>query len=143
MIKIENLSITLGKFVMRSVNLEINTGEYFVILGPTGCGKTILGECLVGIRKPDSGKIWIDNQNVTHMFPEERHIGYLPQDFALFTNMTVAENIAFGLKARKRDKQYIQSVIDRLAGSLNISNLLSRYTQGLSGGEKQRVACVL
>ncbi len=125
---------------MRNINLKVNEGEYFVIIGPTGCGKTMLVECLAGIRKPDSGEIWIGNQDVTDKFPEERHIGYLPQDFALFPNMTVKENIAFGLKARKKEKNYIQSTIKTLADFLNISNLLSRYTQGLSGGEKQRVA---
>jgi ABC-type Fe3+/spermidine/putrescine transport system ATPase subunit len=141
MIEIKNLCIKLGNFVMTNMCLTINEGEYFVILGPTGCGKTVLIECLVGIRRPDSGEIWIDNQNVRDKYPEERHIGYLPQDFALFPNMTVTENIAFGLKARKKSKKHIQTVIDMLSGSLNISGgLLSRYPQGLSGGEKQRVA---
>lgn len=140
MILVKNLNITLGSFVMEHVNLEVNTGEYFILIGPTGCGKTVLIETLVGIRKPDSGEIWINTQNVTYQFPEERNVGYLPQDFALFPNMTVEENIAFGLKARRKDKKHIPSVISRLAESLNISHLLSRYTQGLSGGEKQRVA---
>ncbi|MCF6148738.1 MAG: ABC transporter ATP-binding protein [Candidatus Kuenenia sp.] len=125
---------------MKHINLEVNTGEYFVLIGPTGCGKTVLIETLVGLRKPDSGEIWINNQNVTSQFPEERNVGYLPQDFALFPNMTVEENIAFGLKARRKEEKHIQSVINRLAESLNISHLLLRYTQGLSGGEKQRVA---
>ncbi len=140
MIETKNLRIKLGDFVMKNICLKINEGEYFLIVGPTGCGKTMLIECLVGIRKPDSGEIWIDGQNVTDRYPEERHIGYLPQDFALFPNMTVKENIAFGLKARKEDKKHIQSVIDRLSGSLSIAGLLSRHIQGLSGGEKQRVA---
>jgi len=140
MIRVKNLSITLGSFVMKHINLEINTGEYFILIGPTGCGKTVLIETLVGIRKPDSGEIWINNKDVTSKFPEERNVGYLPQDFALFPNMTVEENIAFGLKARRKEKKYIQSVISNLAESLGISNLLLRYTQGLSGGEKQRVA---
>ena len=140
MIQVKNLSITLGSFVMKHINLEVNTGEYFILIGPTGCGKTVLIETLVGIRKPDSGEIWINTQNVTSLFPEERNVGYLPQDFALFPNMTVEENIAFGLKARRKEKKYIRTVINRLAESLNISHLLLRHTQGLSGGEKQRVA---
>ncbi|MDR4507635.1 MAG: ATP-binding cassette domain-containing protein [Candidatus Brocadiaceae bacterium] len=121
---------------MKHINLEVNTGEYFVLIGPTGCGKTVFIETLVGIRKPDSGEIWINNQNVTSQFPEERNVGYLPQDFALFPHMTVEENIAFGLKARRKEEKHIQLVISRLADSLNISHLLLRYTQGLSGGEK-------
>jgi molybdate/tungstate transport system ATP-binding protein len=140
MIEIKNLCIKLGNFEMQNLNLKVNEGEYFVIIGPTGCGKTLLIECLAGIRKPDSGEIWIGDQEVTGKFPEERHIGYLPQDFALFPNMTVEENIAFGLKARKKEKKHIQSTVKTLADSLNITNLLSRHTQGLSGGEKQRVA---
>lgn len=140
MIRVKNLSIHLGDFVMKNINLEIKPGEYFVLLGPTGCGKTVLIECLVGIRKPSSGKIWIDRQDVTCKFPEERHIGYLPQDFALFPNMTVEENIVFGLKARGRGKEQIQSITGKIVDSLNISNLLLRSTSKLSGGEKQRVA---
>lgn len=125
---------------MKHINLTIETGEYFVILGPTGCGKTVLLECLAGIRKPDSGEIWIDGQNVTEKFPEERHIGYLPQDFALFPTMTVRENIAFGLKAQKKNKDHIQAVVEKLSEKLGISKLLSRHIQGLSGGERQRIA---
>jgi ABC-type Fe3+/spermidine/putrescine transport system ATPase subunit len=140
MIEIKNLRIKLGNFLMQDINLKVPEGEYFVIIGPTGCGKTVLIECLAGIRKPDSGEIWIGDQEVTGKFPEERHIGYLPQDFALFPNMTVKENIAFGLRARKKEKNHIQSTVQSLAESLNISHLLSRFTQGLSGGEKQRVA---
>jgi ABC-type Fe3+/spermidine/putrescine transport system ATPase subunit len=140
MIEIKNLCIKLGNFVMKDAGLRINTGEYFVIVGPTGCGKTMLIECLVGIRKPDSGEIWIDDQNVTDRYPEERHIGYLPQDFALFPTMSVQENIAFGLKARKKDKAQIQSVVNKLSDLLGVSKLLSRSINGLSGGEKQRVA---
>jgi ABC-type Fe3+/spermidine/putrescine transport system ATPase subunit len=100
----------------------------------------MLIECLAGIRKPDSGEIWIDGRNVTEKFPEERHIGYLPQDFALFPTMTVEENIAFGLKARKKEKKQIRSKVEELANVLGVSGLLSRSIQGLSGGEKQRVA---
>jgi ABC-type Fe3+/spermidine/putrescine transport system ATPase subunit len=140
MIEIKRLRIKLGNFSMNDVSLKIDTGEYFVILGPTGCGKTVLIECLAGIRKPDSGEIWIDGRNVTGMFPEERQIGYLPQDFALFPTMTVKENIAFGLRAQKKDKRQIQSVVEQLSAVLGVSGLLARYPQGLSGGEKQRVA---
>jgi ABC-type Fe3+/spermidine/putrescine transport system ATPase subunit len=140
MIEIKLLHIKLGNFSMKEISLKIDTGEYFVILGPTGCGKTVLIECLAGIRKPDSGEIWIDGQNVTDKFPEERHIGYLPQDFALFPTMTVKENIAFGLKAQKKDKREIQSVVEKLSALLGVSGLLSRHIQGLSGGERQRVA---
>jgi ABC-type Fe3+/spermidine/putrescine transport system ATPase subunit len=140
MIKIKNLSINLGNFVMKDINLEVAKGEYFVLLGPTGCGKTVLLECMVGIRKPSSGKIWIDGQDVTDRYPEERHVSYLPQDFAIFPHMTVEENISFGLKARKMDKARIKEKTGAITEALEISHLLRRRPQGLSGGEKQRVA---
>jgi ABC-type Fe3+/spermidine/putrescine transport system ATPase subunit len=140
MIDIKDLHIRLGGFSLRKVNVTIDTGEYFVILGPTGCGKTVLIECLAGIRKPDAGEIWIDGRNVTDTYPEERHIGYLPQDFALFPTMSVKENIAFGLKARKKEAAQVQETVEKLSESLGIADLLSRRIQGLSGGERQRVA---
>ncbi len=140
MIEIKNLSIKLGDFALKDINLTIYKGEYFVILGPTGCGKTMLIECLSGIRRPDSGEIWIDGRNITETFPEERNIGYLPQDFALFPHMTVKENIAFGPKAKKRSGDQIEKLTYHISESLGITELLPRRIRGLSGGERQRVA---
>jgi molybdate/tungstate transport system ATP-binding protein len=101
LIKIKDLSLRLGGFSLKQINLEIEEGDYFVILGPTGIGKTILLEAIAGIHKVEKGKVWIDSLNVTHLPPEQRKISYVPQDYALFPNLIVYENIAFGLRLQK------------------------------------------
>jgi ABC-type sugar transport system ATPase subunit len=95
---------------------------------------------LCGLRKVTSGSIWLDGQEVTHLDPAARGIGYVPQDRALFQTMTVAENLAFGLVVRERPALEIGRRVAELADLLGISNLLDRRPQGLSGGESQRVA---
>jgi len=107
MIRIENLSKDLGEFFLRDVSLEINDGEYFMVLGPTGAGKTILLETIAGIYRADSGRIFLDEQDITDIPPRERNIGMVYQDYTLFPFLTVEENIGFGLKSRK-----IASIVD-------------------------------
>jgi ABC-type Fe3+/spermidine/putrescine transport system ATPase subunit len=139
MIEVKDLSISLGEFVLRDINLTIGDGEYFVILGPTGAGKTVLMECIAGLHHLKHGRLWFDKEEVTHLSPEERHVGYVPQDYVLFPFLNVVDNIAFGLRADyTRDE--IQGRVASLAGLMGISHLLSRDTRSLSGGEKQRVA---
>jgi ABC-type Fe3+/spermidine/putrescine transport system ATPase subunit len=140
MIQVKNLSLKLGVFDLRDVSLEIPSGNYFALLGPTGAGKTVLVECIVGIYRPDVGEVWIDGTDVTDFLPEERNIGYMPQDYALFPNMTVEKNIAFGLKIRKMPAAALADRVRELTDLLNIGHLLDRYPLRLSGGEKQRVA---
>jgi molybdate/tungstate transport system ATP-binding protein len=139
MIEIKNLAITLGNFCLRNINLVIGDKEYFVILGPTGVGKTVLVECIAGLHKA-KGEIWIDASNFTRLAPEERGVGYVPQDYVLFPFLNVAENIAFGLRQNKSSKAEVKSRIKELSGLLDISHLLERDTRSISGGEKQRVA---
>jgi len=140
MIEIKNLSIQLGNFFLKDINLAIGEGEYFVILGPTGAGKTVIIECIAGLRRINNGEIWIDGNNVTDLTPEERNIGYVPQDYVLFPFLNVFENIAFGLKRNKHSKIEKQTKVNALADLMGISHLLNRDTYSLSGGEKQRVA---
>ena len=140
MIEIQNLSIDLGEFHLRDVSLAIEDGEYMVVLGPTGAGKTVLVECLVGIYRPRSGRMLIGGEEVTRLYPEERGGGYVPQDYALFPNMTVRRNIAYGLKARKRPADEIDRSVEAMMELLDIAHLHYRMPLNLSGGEKQRVA---
>lgn len=139
MVRIEHLNATLGEFRLRDIDLDIRDREYFVVLGPTGAGKTVLLECIAGLTSPDDGRVWLGDREVTHLPPELRRVGYLPQDYALFPHMTVRENLGFGLLVRRRAAE-IPAKIARFAGLLGIEHLLDRLPARLSGGEKQRVA---
>ena len=140
MIRVENLSKDLGEFFLRDVSLEIENGEYFMVLGPTGAGKTILLEMIAGIYKPDSGRIFLDEHDITNIPPRERKISMVYQDYTLFPFLTVEENIGFGLKLRKIEKREIKCRVDELANLMGVYHLLHRYPGTLSGGEQQRTA---
>jgi ABC-type sugar transport system ATPase subunit len=140
MIAIKDLSINVGEFSLKNLSLTIRDREYFVILGPSGAGKTVLMECLAGIHKIRQGEIWIDSTDVTRLAPEERNIGYVPQDYVLFPFLNVRENILFGLKRDKHNQPEARRRVAMLSELLGITHLLDRDTVTLSGGEKQRVA---
>jgi ABC-type sugar transport system ATPase subunit len=140
MIEIKNLSVHVGNFSLRDINLTIDDREYFVILGPTGAGKTVLIECLAGLHHFKKGEIWIDGTDITSVPPEQRGIGYVPQDYALFPFLNAAENIIFGLKTKHAPPEIINERVTTLAYLLHITPLLNRNVRTLSGGEKQRVA---
>ena len=136
--EIRGVHVKVGEFELKGVDLNVDEGQYFILLGPTGVGKTILLETLAGIHRVARGQIFIDSQDVTHMPPEERRISYVPQDYALFPNMNVRENISFGLKMKKMAKSQIDEEVGNYAMRLGIAHLLDRPPQQLSGGEKQR-----
>ncbi len=136
MIHTEEICFRVGTFQLQGLSLDIAKGEYFVLLGPPGSGKTIFLECLCGLKKVESGRIHIDRRDVTDLEPRTRGIGYVPQDYALFPHLSVEQNIAFGLRAHG----YSDMKVDETADLLGIRRLLSRRIDGLSGGEKQRVA---
>jgi molybdate/tungstate transport system ATP-binding protein len=140
MIEVKELSMDLGEFHLKDVNLSIYDREYFVVLGPTGAGKTVLLECIAGLHRIKQGEIWMDGNEITRLTPEERNIGYVPQDYVLFPFLRVADNIAFGLKQIKYSKSGIQERVTMLANLTGVVHLLNRDTRSLSGGEKQRVA---
>jgi ABC-type sugar transport system ATPase subunit len=140
MIRTEEISFRIGTFELQRLSINIAKGEYFILLGPPGSGKTIFLECLCGLKKINSGSIYIDESNVTNIEPRARGIGYVPQDYALFPHLSVEKNIAFGLRFRGCQHKEIQSKITETAELLDIRRLLSRRIHGLSGGEKQRVA---
>ena len=140
MVKIENIFKDLGEFFLKNVSLDINDGEYFMILGPTGAGKTILLETMAGIYRPDKGRVFLNGRDITSTPPRCRNIGMVYQDYTLFPHLTVAENISFGLRSRKVSKEEAGHKVDELANLLGVSHLLHRYPGTLSGGEQQRVA---
>jgi len=140
MIICKDLNITQGAFKLSNINFQIKKGEYVVLMGKTGCGKTTILEVICGLRKLSSGEIWLNSNEISNFVPAQREIGYVPQDGALFKNMTIAQNIGFALKIRKWPKNEINMRVLELAKLLGIEPLLNREAHDLSGGEKQRVA---
>jgi len=123
-----------------SVSLLIEEGEFFVLVGPSGSGKTTLLRLIAGLEEADSGKIFLDDDDVTDLRPRDRDIAMVFQDYALYPQLSVRDNIGFGLKRRKVPKDRIQSKVTELAKMLELENLLDRKPGQLSGGQRQRVA---
>ena len=140
MIRLENISWKAGAFALQDISFEVPSGAYAVLMGRTGSGKTSLVEILCGLRLPQSGRVWIDDRDVTHTPPGARGIGFVPQDGALFPTLSVARQIGFAPRLQKTDPDAITTLVHRLASEMGITHLLDRLPQGLSGGEKQRVA---
>lgn len=140
MIALEQVSLTLGEFSLRNVTMRISKGEYLVLLGPSGAGKTVLLEAIAGLRIPETGTVTINERDVGRVLPEHRGTALVYQDYSLFPHMTAAENIAYGLKVQKRPAHEIREKVDTLLADFGISSLKDRYPGSLSGGEQQRVA---
>jgi len=140
LIRAAGVSCRVGGFRLKGVDLEVGRGEYFVLLGPPGSGKTVFLECLCGLQRVESGRIEIGGADVTDLEPRRRRIGYVPQDYALFPHRSVAQNIAFGLSAAGLDRPERERRAGEAADRVGIRHLLPRGIRGLSGGEKQRVA---
>ena len=141
MIRVKRLYKDWKEFSLQDINLEVKQGEFFVILGPTGAGKTLLLETIAGFYIPDRGEIWIKGQEVTYVPSEKRGIGFIYQDYSLFPHMTVEQNIIFGLRVQKGgvtegSRKRVQGILEWL----NITHLAHRYPATLSGGEQQKVA---
>ncbi len=140
MIAVHDLTIHAGAFHLQGISFEVKAGHYAAIMGPTGCGKTTIIECICGLRPIDRGRIVLCERDVTTLRPAERGIGYVPQDAALFPTMTVYQHLAFALRLRKLPKHVIDQRVRELAETLGLTPLLDRMPLGLSGGEAQRVA---
>jgi molybdate/tungstate transport system ATP-binding protein len=140
MIEVRAVSVSAGTFALRDVSFTIGTGRYAALMGRTGCGKTTLLEAISGLRPIRSGRILLGGRDVTELAPGARGIGYVPQDRALFSTMTVREHLAFALEIRKRPGHEINRRVSELSELLGIVALLPRRPIGLSGGEAQRVA---
>ncbi|MCP5051280.1 MAG: ABC transporter ATP-binding protein [bacterium] len=130
-VELRNVSKRFKEFAVTDINLSIRQGEYFVILGPSGAGKTLLLEIFAGLLSPDSGEV---------RGAAGKRTGFIYQDYMLFPHLTVCQNIAYGLKIRKQKKEETRPVVEQLSNELGIAHLLDREVTHLSGGEKQRVA---
>lgn len=139
-LEVQNLSVDLGQFYLDNVNLSLERNSYLVIIGPTGSGKSVLLETIAGFYTPQTGKIFLEGEEITSKGPEKRGISIVYQDYVLFPHMNVFDNIAYGLKKKTDDKQLIKSKIMEMAEHLKIEHLLNRDPETLSGGEKQRTA---
>jgi molybdate/tungstate transport system ATP-binding protein len=140
MIRVQNLSVQLSGFRLANVCFEVPQGEYAVLMGKTGTGKTTILECLCGLRPIRSGQIWLGSQEVTQLPPSQRGIGYVPQDGALFAHMSVREHLTFPLEIRRWKRHDIDRRTRELSSLLALDHLLDRHPRWLSGGEAQRVA---
>jgi multiple sugar transport system ATP-binding protein len=125
---------------IEDIDLEVNDGEFTILLGPSGCGKTTTLRCLAGLTEPTSGTITLDGHDVTDVHPKNRNIAMVFQNFALYPHMTVRENIGYPLKVAGVDKSERQNRIEQVAETLEIPELLDRDIANLSGGQQQRVA---
>lgn len=146
--KIDSISITIkdiwksfGKnVVLKGLNLDVRGGEFFTILGPSGCGKTTLLRIIAGFYTPDKGNIYFNKNEVTHLPPWEKNIGFVFQNYALWPNMNVFENIAYGLKIRKMSRGYIEKKVKQVLEIINLPGIEKQRPEELSGGMQQRVA---
>jgi putative spermidine/putrescine transport system ATP-binding protein len=126
--------------VVKDFNLTVEKGEFISLLGPSGCGKTTVLRMVAGFEVPTSGGIVIDGQDVTGLKANQRNIGMMFQAYALFPNMTVAENVAFGLKVKGVEKAAREARVDEMLRLIGLSEMRGRYPFQLSGGQQQRVA---
>lgn len=140
MIEISKLCIEAGPFRLNDVSLTVPPGQYGVLMGKTGSGKTTILESVIGLRRIAAGRIELHGTDVSHLDSAVRGVGYVPQDGALFPTMTVRDHLDFALMIRSVPKESCQSRVIELARLLGIEHLLDRKPRGLSGGERQRVA---
>ncbi|MDE2724027.1 MAG: ABC transporter ATP-binding protein [Gemmatimonadetes bacterium] len=141
-LELQNLQKTYpdGTRAVRGIDLRVDKGEFIVLLGPSGCGKTTTLRMIAGLEDPTGGRITFDNQNVTHLPPSQRDVGFVFQFYALYPHMTVRKNIAFPLENIGTSPADTEAAIDRVAHALSIETLLNQYPRQLSGGDQQRVS---
>ncbi len=139
MLEVKELSAKRGDFYLKNVSLTVQDGEYFVLLGPTGAGKTVLLESITGITGIRGGQILINNKDVTSLTVQERNIGFAYQKYTLYRHLQVRDNISFGLMWRYKSQKEIDEAVDRVIEVLNLQNLLDKRPWALSGGESQKI----
>ncbi len=140
-IKLKNIHKSFGtNKVIDKFNIEINNGEFIVLVGPSGCGKSTLLRMISGLESVDEGEIYLDKKIINNLIPSKREIAMVFQSYALYPHMNVYENMSFGLKTEKLDKNEIDKKVKDAAKTLRIEDLLERKPRQLSGGQRQRVA---
>ena len=140
-IKFENINKYFGKnHVLKDISLEIEKGHLVTLLGPSGCGKSTLLRCLAGLEEVSSGKVYLDGKDITNVNPRERGIGMVFQQYSLFPNLSVAQNVAFGLKMKKMAQSDIDRKVKQILEIVGLSEKINQYPAQLSGGQQQRVA---
>ena len=126
--------------VLQDITLAIEPGEFFALLGPSGSGKSTLLRIIAGLETPDAGAVTLGDADVTNVPPQKRDVGFVFQHYAAFKHMTVRENVAFGLKIRKRPKEEVKAKVDELLQVVGLAGYQERYPSQLSGGQRQRMA---
>ena len=140
-LQMENISKSFdGKEILNNFNLEIGRNEFVTLLGPSGCGKSTILRIIGGFVNPDTGRVLFEGKDITNMPPEKRNVNTVFQKYSLFPHMNVAENIAFGLKLKKKSQSYIKDKIAYALKLVNLDGYETRDTLSLSGGQQQRVA---
>jgi len=140
-VTLNNIRKSFGALeVVKGLNLNVDDGEFLVLLGPSGCGKTTALRMIAGLETVTSGNIRIGDRDVTHVLPKYRNVAMVFQSYALYPHMTVAENIGYPLKLRKLPREEIRSSVEAAAGKVDLTPYLDRYPRQLSGGQRQRVA---
>jgi multiple sugar transport system ATP-binding protein len=129
-----------GVVAVDDVTLEVEHGEFMVLVGPSGCGKTTLMRMIAGLEQTTTGRILIDGREVTDLAPRHRDIAMVFQNYALYPHMTVRRNLAYGLRVRRTPKQQLNTRVEDVARLLGLDELLDRKPGALSGGQRQRVA---
>lgn len=140
-LKVKNIEKSYGKYkALKNINFEIEKGEFVCFLGPSGCGKTTLLRTIAGLETIDSGEIFLENKEITTEHPSKRNLSIVFQSYALFPNMNVEENIAFGLKNKKIPKEKVIEKIDKALEMVGLRGSEKKYPSELSGGQQQRIA---
>lgn len=140
-LEFENISKSFGNVrAVVNTSLSIKKGEFFSLLGPSGCGKTTLLRMVAGFEKPDTGRIYLNGEDITGLPPNRRKVNTIFQNYALFPHLTVLDNIAFGLKIEKRPKKEIEAEVQKMLKLIQMEDQAWKYPDQISGGQKQRVA---
>ena len=139
-LEVKSLTLTVGKFSLRDIRLSCGKGEYHVLLGPTGSGKSTLIKSILGFFRIAGGAIHLNGRDISHYPPEDRRLGYVPQSYSLFPHLNVEQNIRFGLSGGKKPAAAADPIVNRLCRTFHIDHLRRRGIRYLSGGERQKVA---